>query len=262
MEPVEIDQIEHYKLKHSALLNAFEQFYLLNKRLPRAFTPGELNLEKGVSRAEVLTICLSPTFTKHLRESLAVSADEVREAYHDLFKLPWDTLKLYLKNADSLSPPTLLADRWLNSRQLAAINTLLDTKDTRSHTKKLQELQITSAEWQAWNRDPDFQVYLRRRSESQLEDSEWEANVALIDNLNRGNLAAIQYYYKLIGKDPDSGSISQEQARYMIQAATSRIMEVLAQYVTVDTLEQISRELGLTGSLSPALEEKVVVESP
>lgn len=90
--------------------------------------------------------------------------------------------------------------RTLTAQQLAVANTLLDLTDTRSQKKKLQDLQISTAKYQAWLKDPVFKDYLHSRAESVLGDNEHEVNLALMDSVRSGNVKAIEYYNEITGR--------------------------------------------------------------
>jgi putative insertion element HTH domain-containing protein len=91
-------------------------------------------------------------------------------------------------------------EKTLSPIQLIAVNTMLDLVDTRSEKKKLQDLGISTQQWQMWLRDPTFSNYLHTRAENLLGDHSHEAHLALIDKIRMGDINAIKYYNEMTGK--------------------------------------------------------------
>lgn len=92
------------------------------------------------------------------------------------------------------------AEGVLSEIQLVVANTMLDLRDNRSQKKKLTELGISTAKWEAWLRDPVFQNYLRVRSENLLGDSLHESHLALVDRVRSGDVSAIKYFNEITGR--------------------------------------------------------------
>lgn len=88
----------------------------------------------------------------------------------------------------------------LTPRQLACFNTMLDLTDNRSRKKKLQDLKVSTVEYEGWLRDPAVQHYLRQRTEGALQDNQHEAHLALIDNIRQGDLPSIKYFNEVTGR--------------------------------------------------------------
>lgn len=116
----------------------------------------------------------------------------------------------------------------LTPLQLVAANTMLDLADSRSERKKLQDLGITTRQYQAWLRDPDFSRYLRERTESMIGDVQHEAMLSLIDSVRAGNMKAIQYYHELTGRFvPTSGRETGNGTTHDLQQIVVRIIEII-----------------------------------
>lgn len=88
----------------------------------------------------------------------------------------------------------------LTPKQLLVANTLLDTIDTRSEKKKLQDLRVSTATYQAWLNDPIFVDYITKRAELLLGPAQADAHLALIDKVKAGDVSAIKYYNDLVGR--------------------------------------------------------------
>lgn len=88
----------------------------------------------------------------------------------------------------------------LTPRELIVANTMLDLLDTRSDKKKLQDLGMSTSEYQRLLRKPAFHEYLRDKAESSLQVGQHEAALALLDKVRQGDLKAISYYNEYMGR--------------------------------------------------------------
>ena len=95
-------------------------------------------------------------------------------------------------------------DKWrsnsLTPLQLLAAKSLLDIVDTRSDTKKLQDLGVDSKTYNAWRRDPVFTNYLEKTATELMHGSQHEAMLALMDGVRSGNPKMVQLYLEFTGK--------------------------------------------------------------
>jgi hypothetical protein len=140
----------------------------------------------------------------------------------------------------------------LTEEQLTVANVLLDITDSRSAKKKLQDLGISTATYQAYLRDPGFQNYIRARSENALSDNQHEAHLALIDRVRSGDMSAIKYYNELTGRyvqQRDAGGALD------ITMVLIRTLEIIQRYVADAAIQEaIAQEflkLSEPGSLAP-----------
>jgi hypothetical protein len=140
----------------------------------------------------------------------------------------------------------------LTEEQLTIANVLLDLTDTRSAKKKLQDLGISTATYQAYLRDPGFQNYIRARSENALNDNQHEAHLALIDRVRSGDMSAIKYYNELTGRyvqARDSGGALD------VTMVLIRVLEIIQRFVgDAKVQEAIAQEflkLSEPGALAP-----------
>jgi hypothetical protein len=97
-------------------------------------------------------------------------------------------------------PESNWKDKALSPLQLIAVNTMLDLIDQRSEKKKLQDLGISTVQWQTWLKDKTFSSYLHQRAEAMLGDHQHEAQLALLDKIRMGDINAIKYYNEMTGK--------------------------------------------------------------
>lgn len=95
----------------------------------------------------------------------------------------------------------ILADlSLLRPEQLAAANAVLDFSDHRSQKAKLNELGISTTQYNGWLKLGAFQRYVKQRAEALLGDVQHEAHSALLKNVQRGDLNSIKLYYELTGR--------------------------------------------------------------
>lgn len=114
----------------------------------------------------------------------------------------------------------------LTPEQLTAINVILDFRDTRSQKKKLQELQISSARWNGWLREPVFQDYITRVSEHLLTDNLHESHLALVDRVRSGDIGAIKYFNEMTGRYTQAKNDKVDVASVLM-----RVLEIIQVHV-------------------------------
>jgi hypothetical protein len=88
----------------------------------------------------------------------------------------------------------------LSTEQLAAAAVFFDTKDGRSLKKKLNDIGVTTQQWDAWKQEPYFAKFLRQRAESALLNNIAETEVALMDSAHRGDISAIKLHLEMAGR--------------------------------------------------------------
>lgn len=84
--------------------------------------------------------------------------------------------------------------------QLLVANQLLDLTDTRTNKKKLQDLNVSTLQYNAWLKDPVFKNYMHKRAEQMVGDNKHEVDTALLDKVRAGDLKAIAYYNEMTGR--------------------------------------------------------------
>lgn len=97
--------------------------------------------------------------------------------------------------------------RGLNPEQITAINTVVNPMDTRSRRKKLQDLGVSAQQWAGWIKQPKFKEYYANLSRQLLQEAIPEAQMALVDNVLRGDLGSIKYLNEMTGEYTGSDQI-------------------------------------------------------
>jgi hypothetical protein len=89
---------------------------------------------------------------------------------------------------------------YLTPEQLAVANSILNLADKRSLTKKLQDFGVSPAKYGNWRKDQAFNNYLRERSETLLNDTIADVNLALMNAAQSGDMQAIKLFYEVTGR--------------------------------------------------------------
>ena len=125
----------------------------------------------------------------------------------------------------------------LSERQLACANLMLDFTDGRSEKRKLDDIEVTTQEYQAWLRNPVFKNYMQNRAESLLGDHLHTAHTALLDSVRTGDVPALKLYYEMTGRW--SGKTVGEMN---IQFFMAKVLEVIQRHVEPEQMRAIAAE--------------------
>jgi hypothetical protein len=115
--------------------------------------------------------------------------------------------------------------------QLKAANVLMDLTDTRPTKKKLQDIGVKTAQYQAWLKDPAFQDYLKQRAEGLLGDIQHEAALALADKVMAGDMKAIEYYNEMTGRFVRQSASGNGTSTHDVQQLIIRVIEIIVDEV-------------------------------
>lgn len=127
----------------------------------------------------------------------------------------------------------------LSTEQLSALSVFFDTKDGRSLKKKLNDIGVTTQQWDIWKQDSLFQRHLRSRAESALEKNLAETEVALLDSAHRGDISAIKLHLELAGRW-SSKTVGELNVEFLLM----KILEAVQKHVKdPEAIENIANEL-------------------
>lgn len=112
--------------------------------------------------------------------------------------------ELVRKSFDGRGIPTI-EGRALTADQVTAINTVLNTTDKRSQTKKLADMGISAAQWNGWKKNPAFKEYYKSRVEDIFGEALPDVHMALMDRAVNGDLGALKFYYEITGHYTSEG---------------------------------------------------------
>ncbi len=134
----------------------------------------------------------------------------------------------------------------LTPEQLTCANVMLDLRDNRSQRKKLSELNVTTAKWEGWLRDPHFRQYLQTRAENLLGDNLHESHLALVDRVRSGDIGAIKYYNEITGRYVPSAN-----EKVDVNGVLMKVLEIIQRHVKDGVqLDAIARDFMLLADTS------------
>lgn len=159
---------------------------------------GEVQDEAVLSELErnIINFCETEWF---LKGSLPTP-----ETLKEKFKLPPKRLndilqkELVVQSFTGRGMP-VIEGRELPQEQIIAINLILNTTDTRSNKKKLQDMGITPNQWDGWKQSDRFKEYYKKRVEQIFGDALPDVHMALMDRAVNGDLGALKFYYEVTG---------------------------------------------------------------
>lgn len=133
------------------------------------------------------------------------------------------------KEAESVLTPT----------QILAANMVLNVFDNTSIRQNLELLGVTTAQFSAWQRDPVFQAYLKKRGELLYENSEFLAYKSLIQAVQRGDMKAIQLFFEMKGIYNPKLEIT-----FNVNQVLTKVVEVISRHVdSPEIIEIIAKEI-------------------
>lgn len=139
-------------------------------------------------------------------------------------------------------------DGLVSIEQAYLINLMLDTFDRRGIREKLKALkdtmgiEITFAQYNAWMKDPNFKRYLVKRAEIQFDSIAPVAKNKIVQAIEAGNLAAIEYYHEM------TGIYSRRSAEMLdMRKLLAQIIDILSRHVQPEVLQAVATELEVLG---------------
>lgn len=142
----------------------------------------------------------------------------------------------------------------LTGRQVAAIRAIYDIHDNRSDRKKLQDLNISTQEWNGWKKDPTFAKVIAQLTEALFGDNIDEVYRAIVDQARGGDMSAAKLVLEITGRwSPRQGDVD-----------VSRIVQVFIESVVrhvsdPSVIEAIASDLqAITGTLGATVGQRAV----
>lgn len=162
---------------------------------------------------------LVPT-PERISDQLGIKRERIQESFRaDKFRE-----SLAARGID-LTPE--ISGKVLDPRQIMLANLLLNLHDRRSIREKLKIVEVSSQQYNAWMRQPQFTEFLRKRGEALFKNSDHEAYKSLVTAVGRGDINALKLFFEMRG-------IYQPrlQIDVNIEAIMLRVVEVVSKYVT------------------------------
>jgi hypothetical protein len=88
----------------------------------------------------------------------------------------------------------------MNERQIMALKMIADVNDKRQKSTKLKELGVSTAEWNGWMRQKEFNESFRALAGRALTDAIPMAEVKLAELAENGDLNTIKFLFEVTGR--------------------------------------------------------------
>lgn len=159
-------------------------------------------------------------------EDLSCSAQAVRAAYsNETFRAALAT-----KGIDPVGLITVGSvvsqTKALSPQQILCANMMLNLHDKRSEREKLGLLGVSSQQYHAWLRQPQFQEFLRKRGEALFSSSDYKAYKSLVRNVEAGDNKSLELFFRMRGIYKPQLDINVN-----IEAVLTRVIEVISTHV-------------------------------
>lgn len=145
----------------------------------------------------------------------------------------------------------------LTGRQIAAIRAIYDIHDNRSDRKKLQDLKISTQEWNGWKKDPTFAKVITQLTEALFTDNLDEVYRAIVDQARGGDMSAARLVLEITGRwSPRQGDV--DVAR-IVQVFIESVGRHVKDPAVIDAIA--SDLLAITGTLGATMGQARLVSA-
>lgn len=212
------------------------------------FPPNDAFKQHGLSPVEFDSLCLDPKIQQALKERHVSIPKHYLSDANDSTDSGSSSTSL-TSVGEQVSSQNDWKNLALTPLQLLTANTMLDLVDQRSDRKKLNDLNVTSKQYQAWLSDPKFSGYMAQRAEALINHgAQHNAMVALLDRVNAGDIQAIKYYHELIGRHQPNSAASKElqeaqRALADLNALMVQIVEIIDDEVDGPAAQRVARRM-------------------
>lgn len=119
-----------------------------------------------------------------------------------------------------------------------AAHLIADVGDKRSTAAKLKSLDLTTADWNGFLANPEFNKFFSELVDNHFRDYSTKAKLGLGKQLEIGELNAIKYYHEFTGEFRP-----QQQEVIHLQLIISQLMEVISRFLTSEQITQVADEI-------------------
>lgn len=147
---------------------------------------------------------------------------------HNTFRLALDNrgitipTDVYLTALDNALEP----EQELTNDQIQAASTYVNYTDTRSRTRKLQEMGISTTKWNGWLKNPTFRDFLHELSTRNFNDQLSTAHEGLLKAVDRGDTNAVKLYMEMTGRYTANSGQNQN-----IRVILARVIESIQRHI-------------------------------
>jgi hypothetical protein len=114
----------------------------------------------------------------------------------------------------------------LSPQQIVCANLMLNLHDKRSEREKLALIGVSSQQYHAWLRQPQFQEFLRKRGEALFSSSDYKAYKSLVRNVEAGDNKSLELFFRMRGIYKP-----QLDVNLNVDAVLTRVIEVISTHV-------------------------------
>lgn len=114
----------------------------------------------------------------------------------------------------------------LSPKQIVCANLMLNLHDKRSEREKLALIQVSSQQYHAWLRQPQFVEFLRKRGEALFSSSDYLAYKSLVTNVKAGDNKSLELFFRMRGIYNPSIDVN-----INIESVLLRVVEVISTHV-------------------------------
>lgn len=114
----------------------------------------------------------------------------------------------------------------LSPKQILVANMMLNLHDKRSEREKLAQVQVSSQQYHAWLRQPQFIEFLRKRGEALFSSSDFEAYKSLVRNVKGGDNKSLELFFRMRGIYRPEINVNLN-----IDVVLQRVVEVISTHV-------------------------------
>lgn len=114
----------------------------------------------------------------------------------------------------------------LSATQILCANMMLNLHDKRTEREKLQILGVSSQQYHAWLRQPQFVEFMRKRGEALFSSADHLAYKSLVQNVQARDNKSLELFFRMRGIYNPTISVN-----FNIEAILIRVVEVISTHV-------------------------------
>lgn len=126
----------------------------------------------------------------------------------------------------------------LTPKQIATVESLLNFADPRSERQKLEELQVTSVQYNAWKKSKKFLDYLTKAAQEKFRSMDHVAYQKLMESVESGQFPAIKLYLEMRKLYTPTVNVNVDY-----QGVINKLVEILQRRLSPQVLAEIADEM-------------------
>lgn len=140
-------------------------------------------------------------------------------------------------------------------RFVLACNIVASTSDKRTLAAKLDEVEVTVAEWDGWLLNKKNYDYFKLLVETRWNQLDEVAKLGIIRGVQMGDLSTIKYFHEFTGKHVQNSVVTINTS-----SVIQRVIEVLSKHLTPDMLNTVANDLQLDNLVDTTAKEVLPLE--